>query len=128
MTTTAEFVEIVPDGRTRLAKLLDQFDDIYDLTKARESDFNVCNQVLKDLKDAIKNEVAALGADKAHLDHPNLKYILDYSAGKQRRMTESDLDRFRTDYPELWEKYSTDVPVQTIRRLTGARWIKRKAA
>lgn len=126
--TTTEFVEITPDGRTRLAKLLAEFDKIYDLTKQRESDFNVCNQVLKNLKDSIKDEVVALGAAKAHLDHPSLKYVLDYSAGKQRRMTESDLARFRAECPLLWEKYSSDVPVQTIRRLTGREWLKRKVA
>lgn len=125
--TTAEVTMIVPDGRTRLARLLAEFDETYDLTKDREADFKVCELVLKSLKDAIKTELAELGVDKAHLDHPALKYLLDYTAGSQRRMTESDLVRFRAECPLLWEKYSSDVPVQTIRRLTGARWLKRKA-
>lgn len=129
MTTTPAEVEVplvVPDGRTVLAKMLARFDEIYDETKRLEAEHLKAKATLDVLKDAIKEEVNRLGHNEVHLDHPQLQYILSCAHGTQTRMTAEDLLRFRVDFPDLWVLYSSVIPVTTIRRLTGARWRKRR--
>lgn len=122
--TTADVALLKPDGRTTLAKLLSQFDSLYDPTKAAERAFQNADRILGKLKAQIKDEVRSLRWTEVNLDHPDLRYLLSYRAGYQRRMSEANIAAFKEDYPGLYLKYSTEIPTATIRRLTGPQWLK----
>jgi len=95
--TTADVALIKPDGRTTLAKLLAQFDSVYDPTKEAERVFQVADRVLSRLKSQIKDELLSYG--NINLDHTGLRYLLAYRIGKPRRMTEANIAAFKADYP-----------------------------
>jgi hypothetical protein len=120
--TQPEPLLIRPDGRTRLAALLAQYDALKDEKDAAQQMLDKAKHDLDELTDQIKKFCPE---PKVVLFTDQLRHPVQVDNGTQRRMLQLGLDNFRAEHPELWLQYSTESAVTTLRRLTGLAWLRR---
>lgn len=120
-----EVPRITPDGRTVLANLLGQFDELYDEKKAAEKLLEEAKASYDALTQRIKDQVAGLtDAEKVQLDSDKLACVLDYSITVPARATKEGMAWLKVEHPDIFRKITNSDPVCTIRRLFGKRWAK----
>lgn len=125
-TTVTDIKRITPDGRTKLAKLLNEFDALYDAKRDAEKAADMAKARYDALADDIKAEVTALTPDqKLQLDSDKLEYVLDYSIGDRTAASKDGLAWLKATHPTIYAKVVKTTTVTTLRRLTGKLWMKK---
>lgn len=117
---------LTPDGRTVLAKLLNEFDGLYDAKREAETAFEVAKAAYDVLADDIKAQVALLTpAQKIQLDSDKLAYVLDCSTADRTFATKEGMAWLLEVHPDIHAKVTEKKPVTILKRLTGKLWTKR---
>lgn len=112
------------DNRSKLGRLLAQYDHLHDRKKQLEALTEEADAALTALVDQIKAAANAdpQEGDKLNLDHRDLRLMLRMSTFFRTEVTKDGKAWLQREHPDIWNKITETTKVTSLRQLTGQAW------